>query len=63
MKKVFFLLLIVLAGCACPPSSSPVAVVVPAPEPAGDLSEKETLHLAGGDANLRTLDSLLRVKN
>jgi hypothetical protein len=62
MKPALLFLIALFAGCACPPPSSP-AVVTVAPASAGDHSAKEAAHLAGGAANLRTLDSLLSVKN
>jgi hypothetical protein len=62
MKPVLLFLIVLFTGCSCPPAPSP-PVIAPAPEPAGGLSEKEARHLSGGAANLRKLDSLLRVKN
>jgi hypothetical protein len=60
-KYLLLLLALLLAGCSrttVAPAPAPIA-----PAPAGDLSAKEAAHLAGGAANLRTLDSLLRIKN
>ncbi|MDR3134339.1 MAG: hypothetical protein LBU42_10055 [Prevotellaceae bacterium] len=65
MKKITFILLaLLLTGCSCM-TVAPAHAPIPAhaPVPTGDLSFKEALHLAGGEANLRTLDSLVRIKN